>query len=147
VKNLFKLPAYVGIMLQKNNEVLLVKRCNSDWMNDYWSFPGGLLEENESLPEAATRETEEEIGVVVQPDDFELLHVLQVHKHPKNNKDILGFYFKAELWQGDLVNKEPHKHSAFGWFAINDLPSMVTEHVLLVLDGIKTGKRFSEENS
>ena len=45
---MFTLPAYVGIILQQNNQVLLVKRCNTDWAEGLWNFPGGSLEENES---------------------------------------------------------------------------------------------------
>ena len=31
MKQMYKLPAYVGIILQKDNQVLLVKRTNTDW--------------------------------------------------------------------------------------------------------------------
>ena len=44
MKNIFKLPAYVGIILKNNNQILLVQRHNTDWASGYWNFPGGLLE-------------------------------------------------------------------------------------------------------
>ena len=37
-------PAYVGIILKKDNQVLMVKRHNTDWAQGFWNFPGGLLE-------------------------------------------------------------------------------------------------------
>lgn len=46
---MYKTPAYVGIILKKDNQVLLVKRTNTDWASGQWNFPGGLLEENETL--------------------------------------------------------------------------------------------------
>lgn len=54
---MFKLPAYVGIILKKDDQVLLVKRANTDWASGYWNFPGGLLEESETLINAAISES------------------------------------------------------------------------------------------
>ena len=70
MKNIFKLPVYVGIILKDHNDILLVQRHNTDWMSGHWNFPGGLLEENETLTTAAARETLEEVGVVVDPSDY-----------------------------------------------------------------------------
>ena len=139
-----KLPAYVGIILKKDNQVLLIKRLNTDWASGQWNFPGGLLEENETLMNAAIREAQEEIGVTISPDDFELVHVLQVKANNKNTKDIFGFYFMAQSWHGTPINNEPHRHSEIGWFDMNNLPTNITEHALQALDGLKNNMRYSE---
>ena len=97
MQSIFTLPAYIGIILIANNEVLLVKRHNTDWASGKWNFPGGLLEPKETLLQAAIREAQKEAGLTVQPNDFELVHVLQVWKNATNTKDIIGFYFKAEI--------------------------------------------------
>jgi hypothetical protein len=55
---MYKTPAYVGIILKKDNQVLLIKRTNTDWASGYWNFFGGLLEENEILIAAAARHSE-----------------------------------------------------------------------------------------
>ena len=144
MKNIFTLPAYVGIILQENNNLLLVQRHNTDWMSGFWNFPGGLLEEDETLTTAAARETFEEVGVIVKPSDFALTHVLHVRKNDKNTKDIIGLYFVAHSWQGTPINKEPHRHSAIEWFDINELPANITEHALLAIESIKTGNKYSE---
>ncbi len=138
------LPAYVGIILKKNNSVFLVKRHNTDWAEGSWNFPGGLVEKDETLVAAAVRETSEETGVKVQPDNFNLVHVLHVHKNKQNTKDILGFYFMAEKWDGTASNNEPHRHTAAEWFELNELPENITDHALLAIKGLKTGKRYSE---
>ncbi len=142
--NMYKLPAYVGIILKKDNQILLVKRHNTDWASGKWNFPGGLLEEHETLPTAAAREAAEETGVTLDPNSLELIHVLQVKASAQNTRDILGFYFMATSWKGEAVNNEPQRHSAIGWFDINRLPPEITEHALQALEGLKTGKRFSE---
>src|SRR5437660_248731 len=110
MKTILTLPAYVGIILKDNDKILLVQRHNTDWMSGYWNFPGGLLEENETLAAAAAREIYEEVDITVNPTDFTLTHVLHVRANAKNTKDILGFYFMTETWQGTPINKEPDKH-------------------------------------
>ncbi len=51
----------VGVMLVRNNKLLLVKRkYNPD--AGYWSIPGGHLDLGEKVKEAAVREAEEETG-------------------------------------------------------------------------------------
>jgi 8-oxo-dGTP diphosphatase len=144
MKIIFKLPTYVGIILKDNDKILLVQRHNTNWMSGYWNFPGGLLEENETLTTAAARETFEEVDVIVDPSDFVLAQVLHVRANDKNTQDILGLYFIAQSWKGMPINKEPHRHSDAQWFAINELPQHITEHALLAIDSIKTGRKYSE---
>ena len=141
---MYKLPAYVGIILKKDNQVLLVKRTNTDWASGYWNFPGGLLEESETLAQAAAREAREEIGVILDPNNLQLVQVLHVRQSEKNTKDIFGFGFLAESWQGTPVNNEPHRHSEIAWFNVNDLPENTTEHALIAVDGIKSKRIYSE---
>jgi len=144
MKSIFAIPAYVGIILKKDNQVLLIKRQNTDWAAECWNFPGGLLEANETLPQAAIRETREEVGVEVAPQDFTLVHVLQVKKGGTNTKDIIGFYFMAEQWQGTPVNSEPEKHSEIGWFDVGVLPRNMTEHAKQALVGFQSDIHYSE---
>jgi 8-oxo-dGTP diphosphatase len=142
---MYTVPAYVGILLVKNNQILLVKRHNTDWAAGCWNFPGGLLEINESLVAAACRETREEVGVIVDPADFELVHVLDVKKSESNTKDILGFYFVSSKWQGQPLNNEPDRHSEIGWFGMDNLPDAITQHARHALDGFNTGLRYSQD--
>lgn len=133
---MYKTPAYVGIILKKNNHVLLVKRTNTDWASGYWNFPGGLFEENETLVAAAAREAHEEVGVAINQNDLQLIHVMQTRKTATHNKEILGFYFLASKWSGTEVNNEPHRHSEIGWFEIDNLPKQITEHAQQALHGL-----------
>lgn len=144
---MYKLPAYVGIILKKDNQVLLVKRTNTDWASGYWNFPGGLVEEHETLMNAAIREAQEEIGVTLNADDMRLVQVLHVCKSDSNTKDIIGFYFLAESWQGTPLNNEPHRHSEIGWFDVDSLPEKLTDHARLTIEGIKNNRIYSEHQS
>lgn len=142
---MYKLPAYVGIILKKDNQFLLVKRHNTDWASGHWNFPGGLLEENESLVAAAAREAQEEIGVQIAHADLNFIHVLHVRKSEKNTKEIFGFGFFATRWQGTPINNEPHRHSEIGWFDVNNLPANITEHALQALHGLQNQIYYSEK--
>lgn len=74
-------PAYAGtILCRENGDFFLVKRIDKAWGNAQWNFPGGLVEEGESIIDAAVRETHEEVGVIVAPEDFRLTHVLDGRK-------------------------------------------------------------------
>jgi 8-oxo-dGTP diphosphatase len=53
-----------GIILVKDNKLALVERHRSD--RHYFSFPGGGIDKEESPEEAAIREAEEELGIVVE---------------------------------------------------------------------------------
>ncbi len=144
---MYKLPAYVGIILKKENQALLVKRHNTDWASGYWNFPGGLVEEGETLVNAAIREAQEEIGAILDVAALKLVHVLQVRKSDKNSKDIIGFYFLAEQWQGTPVNNEPHRHAEIGWLDLHNLPDKVTDHALLAINGITNNTTYSDTQS
>lgn len=75
------------LLLHNNNgniNFTLIKRPNYDGAHGgQISFPGGKLEQNETIKEAATRETEEEIGVT-RKDIHILGELTQVYIPPSN---------------------------------------------------------------
>lgn len=50
-------------MVQDGSRVLILDRKNPDWRG--WTFPGGHVEQNESLTDAVIREVQEETGLTV----------------------------------------------------------------------------------
>jgi ADP-ribose pyrophosphatase len=57
----------VGVLIKKDDEVLLVKR-GSEPARGLWSIPGGLVELGEGVLEAGKREVEEETGLKIEVD-------------------------------------------------------------------------------
>ncbi len=52
---------------KKTNKFLIVKRSkNSDIHAELWVFPGGILEEGESITECLKREIKEEVGLDIE---------------------------------------------------------------------------------
>ena len=56
----------VGVLLNDNHEVLIALRSAESHQGGLWEFPGGKVEEGESVERALNREFEEELGISVQ---------------------------------------------------------------------------------
>ena len=54
----------VGI-IKRENQIFLTKRADNVHQGGKWEFPGGKVEENESLAQALARELKEEVGIEV----------------------------------------------------------------------------------
>ncbi len=62
----------VKLLVQNNNgQVLAIRRSSTAAVRPLtWDFPGGVIEENESVVDAAIRETFEETGLTVVPGEM-----------------------------------------------------------------------------
>ena len=68
--------------------------------------PGGKLEPGESPREAAVREIAEEVGLVVHPNDLELMGELTYpfpHRPAWSQK---SWVFRATLWHGEVIESD-----------------------------------------
>ena len=52
-------------LIDRDGRVLLAKRPESKPMAGLWEFPGGKVEEFETLPQALARELKEEVGIEI----------------------------------------------------------------------------------
>lgn len=68
---------YVFVFDKQSNRVLLVKNKN----HPTWSFPGGRVEVNETLQEAAVREVYEETGYTVEVNDVVSINEMYIEQH------------------------------------------------------------------
>lgn len=69
----------VGIILQPEGQFLSAKRPKGKPYEDYWEFPGGKLEEGESVHQALARELYEELGIRIK--DSQAWDVIE-HDYP-----------------------------------------------------------------
>lgn len=121
-KERFKIEAYVALLLKKNNKILLLERCNTGYLDNNWCFPGGGLDQNETLDQAAIREGKEELNIIIDKADIQLIHVMHQNLI---NKQTIGFYFLVTSWTGEPINNEPQIHSQIAWFDLNNLPKLL----------------------
>ena len=56
----------IGLVLNKNGELLIDQRLKSSSMGGMWEFPGGKKNSNESIEKTIERELKEELGIVVK---------------------------------------------------------------------------------
>jgi mutator protein MutT len=85
-------------------------------MAGHWEFPGGKLENGESLRECLIREIREELGVVVVPGDYVGVSEFQT---AKNTIALHGFIVRQ--WSGELTLTE---HDALQWLTADALLSL-----------------------
>ncbi|AZM61315.1 MULTISPECIES: NUDIX domain-containing protein [unclassified Streptomyces] len=88
-----------------------------------WTLPGGKAEPGEALDEAAARELKEETGLLVDPADLALAHVIHVEQGWDQAGQFVLFVFATDTWTGELTNTEPDKHLAAEWVAASGLPT------------------------
>ena len=67
----------VGCIVYVGEKVLVGRRAYAPRVG-LWSSPSGFMEQGESLEQAAARETFEEMGVRVDPDELELYFVISL---------------------------------------------------------------------
>ena len=67
-----------------------------------WNFFGGSLIDNEDPVAGAIRETQEELGIVVEPDDFDLVGELR----PREDRLVFVIQYKQPVEWQDITVQE-----------------------------------------
>jgi len=118
----------VNAAILRDDRILLTLR--SDF--EVWCLPGGSVEADESLAQAAIREAREEVG-------FEIRLIRLVGLYSRNGWISHGLHvavFAAEITGGELVIQEEEVLEA-RWFARHELPeAMLLGHGQRALDAL-----------
>jgi len=114
----------VGILMRRNGDVLLGQRPEGKPYAGYWEFPGGKVEQGESILDALKREFVEELGVQVRSAEAwcGVEHVYP-HAHVR-----LHFYISRD-WQGEPQSLEGQ---AFAWQGSVDLTPLLPATIPLL---------------
>jgi 8-oxo-dGTP pyrophosphatase MutT (NUDIX family) len=92
--------------------------------------PAGHVDQGEPVLAAASRELEEETGLIVAQNAWSL--VALVHRQTRQ-RSIIDVFLRTEEFSGDLTNREPEKHGALEFRDFSELPSPVVPYVKEVL--------------
>lgn len=133
------------LILRRGDEVLLMRRANSDYMSGMYSLPSGHVEKFEPADVAAIRETKEEIGVDVRLEDIKLAYVLY-RKALEGDHERACFFFETTKWKNEIQNCEPDKCDDVRWFSVNDLPDNLAVEVKHLFEELARGKFYSNHN-
>ena len=91
----------VGILVHADGQFLLAQRPSGKPYEGYWEFPGGKLEQGESVEAALARELDEELGI--QIDGSQPWRVIE-HDYP--HAYVRLFFHKITAWKGELTGRE-----------------------------------------
>lgn len=140
---IFTLPASVGLVLRKDDKLLLIRRACTGYGDGCYACAGGKLDGNEPVTQTAIREAREELGIAVRPEDMTVLHAVHVRRQ-KDGVESICFFMGVTAWEGEPQNCEPHKCDDIGWFTLNDLPKNMLPTHAHVIGMIRRGQFYSE---
>lgn len=89
------------------------------------------------------RETAEEIGLSLSPDQLEVKHV-QHRYSSSDDREYVDVYFGVQEWSGEVTIGEPDKCSNLLWAAWDELPDNLIPCVRLALQNVRQGMLYSE---
>lgn len=88
-----------GLLINSHDEILL------GYSNKTYQFPGGHLENNESLIEGLKREIKEETGIVLDNDNYKpfmkITYYNKNYRNTNNNRENIIYYYEIR------TDKEP----------------------------------------
>lgn len=133
------------MIFHDGNKILLLRRINTGWRDGEYTLPSGHIEGNETARAAAARETQEEVGIIIKPEELKFVHV--VHRRgDEGDHERVDFFFEVEKYHGRPYNKEPEKCDDFRWFLASELPDNTVPVVRQALEKIAAGEKYSELN-
>lgn len=109
----------VGVVVPiSNNKVLMLKRSPKSTQPNRWNFPGGSIEDGESVPEGASRELYEETALDIEIKDMEYIGYLE--RFPN-----MHIYFYIGVFDNPEVEINDES-SGFMWATLDEVQNLET---------------------
>ncbi|MFF4583370.1 NUDIX domain-containing protein [Streptomyces sp. NPDC001373] len=138
-------PHIVGVhlYLERDGQVLLgLRHPDSAYAGGTHHFLAGHCEQ-ESAVACLVREAKEEAGLLIDPQDIELAHVVHMVDEPGAQPRI-GFVFRARRWTGTPEVLEPDRCVSWGWWPADALPEPIVPYTRAAIEGIRVGRPYTE---
>jgi len=135
-----KFPVTVHLFLFRGNQILLLRRYQTGYMDGYYSVPAGHLDGEETVRMAGVREGREEVGVQIDPVDMVFAGVF--HRHEEDER--VDFFVQVRNWSGEPDNAEPGKCDELRWADFDALPENTVPYVRRAIDNFRVGIPFEE---
>lgn len=145
-KERFKITPAAYLVLEKDEKILLLRRFHTGYEDGNYSLVAGHLEEHETFRQTVAREAQEEAGIKINPEDLEVVHVMQryVVFNDVGARERLSVFIKAKKWKGEVKNMEPHKCDDLSWFPIDGLPDNTIPYIKQAIEHIRNKVFYSE---
>ena len=102
----------VAALIIRSQKILLGKRsATREFYPNVWDLFGGHREPGEGQEQTLARELMEELGVT--PTKWTYLQTLS-----EPSVDLTVHLYLVTEWIGTPFNRQPHEHSAIGWFTL-----------------------------
>lgn len=92
----------VGIIRNEMGDILIAQRPQHKYKGGLWEFPGGKIEENETVFQALQRELQEELDITV----------LSAEPYMKFQHDYVDRIVMLNVWTVTLFTGEPKGNEA-----------------------------------
>jgi len=132
-----KVKLAVYLVVRDKEQILLLKRQNTGYMDGYYSLIAGHVDPSEDALRAMAREAKEEASISIKERDLKLL--LTCHRTSCNYIDL---YFTTKTYSGTITNQEPDKCSDLSFFSVNNLPENIIPEVKKSIESILEGKNY-----
>lgn len=136
----------IGVHLYLENadgEVLLgLRHPDSAYAGSTWHFLAGHCEQESALS-CLVREAEEEAGLLIEPGNVELAHVVHLVDSP-GGRPLMQVVFRARQWSGTPAVREPDKCTGWGWWHPDELPAPIVPYTRAAIEGIRAGRLYTE---
>lgn len=110
----------VNAILIRDDKVLLARRsAHRKVYPNCWSFPGGHVEEKETMEEALSREVAEEIGVKV----LNFCRIAELYDPAGKVEPATFHIYAVKSWEGRPTIQDD-EHTELRWFTLGDARSL-----------------------
>lgn len=118
---------------QDGLDLLLIQRKNDPYRGG-WALPGGFVDENEGLQDAACRELKEETTV-----EGMVLHQFRAYGDPGRDPrgHTVSIVFTGTTERAGLSVEAQDDAAAIGWFPVSALPELAFDHQSIVEEVLK----------
>ncbi len=126
-----------GVIMYQS-KFLIVKRSETDdFLPNCWEFPGGGVEDGETITEALKREIKEEIGLDISSKYPQLIGISEEFMNEDKTERYLQLNYKI------VMDTEPNmilssEHVAFDWAETTD--SRLDDFLKEIIRQVATGK-------
>jgi 8-oxo-dGTP pyrophosphatase MutT (NUDIX family) len=129
------------LILEQDGQFLLARRYNTGYEDGKYSLVAGHVDEGETVTQAMVREAYEEAGIVIDPAQLRVVHVM--HRHNTDGATF-DFFLQTDVWTGTPTIAEPDKCDDIQWFALTDLPDNVIPYIRSTLTLVQDQRFYSE---
>jgi len=132
------------LTLFKDHKVLLLRRFNTGYEDGNYSMIAGHVDPGETFTQCIIREAKEEAGIDLKSENLKVVHVMHRNSQSDEYNERIDVFFIAEEWNGEIVNKEPHKCDDLSWFDLDNIPENTIPYIKQTLNKIKNKEFYSE---